>query len=82
VARCAVVNGSRFGAQAVRQSPVIVKTNTDNKPKDSLRGIPTEQSPPQEARSADSHVREFWVCDSRGHGCPRSKQQFMESLIA
>jgi len=31
-------------------------------------------------RSADSLVREFQGCDSRGQGCLRSEGRFMESL--
>src|SRR5262245_59896455 len=35
---------------------------------------------PSTERSADSLVRESWKFGSRGHGCPRSWQWFMESL--
>src|SRR2546430_15886911 len=35
---------------------------------------------PATDRSADSLVREFLGLDSRGHGCPRSDRQFMESF--
>src|SRR5262245_34753385 len=35
---------------------------------------------PSTERSADSLVRESWKFGSRGHGCPRSWQWFMERL--